>query len=43
MELLNGMALFIEVVKAMSFQQAADATGVPNSTLSHRVSALEHF
>lgn len=41
MELLNDMALFVEVVRAMSFRRAADATGVPNSTLSRRVSALE--
>lgn len=41
MELLNDMALFVEVVKAMSFRRAADAIGVPNSTLSRRVTALE--
>ena len=41
MELLNDMALFVEVVRAMSFRRAADAIGVPNSTLSRRVSALE--
>jgi DNA-binding transcriptional LysR family regulator len=41
MELLNDMVLFVEVVKAMSFRHAADATGVPNSTLSRRISALE--
>lgn len=41
MEILNDMALFVEVVKAMSFRKAADAIGVPNSTLSRRVSALE--
>lgn len=41
MELLNDMALFVEVVKAMSFRRAADALGMPNSTLSRRVSALE--
>lgn len=41
MELLNDMALFVEVVKAMSFRRAADATGVPNSTLSRRITALE--
>ena len=40
MELLNDMALFVEVAKAMSFRRAADAIGVPNSTLSRRVSAL---
>ncbi|WP_233492912.1 LysR family transcriptional regulator [Chromobacterium sp. ATCC 53434] len=41
MELLNDMALFVEVVKARGFRGAAEATGVPNSTLSRRVSALE--
>lgn len=41
MELLNDMALFVEVVKVMSFRKASDATGVPNSTLSRRISALE--
>lgn len=41
MELLNDMALFVEVVKAMNFRRAADAIGVPNSTLSRRVTALE--
>jgi len=41
MQLLNDMALFVEVVKAMSFRRAAEAIGVPNSTLSRRVSALE--
>jgi DNA-binding transcriptional LysR family regulator len=41
MELLNDMALFVEVVKAKGFRSAADAMGMPNSTLSRRVSALE--
>lgn len=41
MELLNDMALFVEVAKAMSFRRAAAATGIPNSTLSRRVNALE--
>ncbi len=41
MEHLNDMALFVEVVKAMSFRRASEATGVPNSTLSRRISALE--
>lgn len=40
-EYLNDMALFVEVVKARSFRAAGDATGVPNSTLSRRISALE--
>lgn len=38
---LNDMALFVEVVKARSFRRAAEAIGVPNSTLSRRISALE--
>lgn len=41
MELLNDMALFVEVVKARGFRGASEATGVPNSTLSRRISALE--
>ena len=41
MELLNDMALFVEVVKALSFRRAGNAIGVPNSTLSRRISALE--
>lgn len=35
------MALFVEVVKAMGFRGASAATGVPNSTLSRRISGLE--
>ncbi|GLQ97259.1 LysR family transcriptional regulator [Dyella mobilis] len=41
MELLNDMALFVEVVKAKGFRGASEATGVPNSTLSRRIGALE--
>lgn len=41
MEMLNNMALFVEVVKVMSFRRAAEATGVPSSTLSRRISMLE--
>lgn len=41
MELLNDMALFVEVAQTRSFRRAADASGVPNSTLSRRISALE--
>jgi DNA-binding transcriptional LysR family regulator len=41
MELLNDMALFVEVAHTRSFRKAADATGVPNSTLSRRINALE--
>ncbi|MFJ1253546.1 LysR substrate-binding domain-containing protein [Cupriavidus sp. CuC1] len=41
MELLNDMALFVEVVKAKSFRRAAEAIGMPNSTLSRRITTLE--
>jgi DNA-binding transcriptional LysR family regulator len=41
MELLNDMALFVEVVKAKGFRRAGEALGMPNSTLSRRISALE--
>jgi DNA-binding transcriptional LysR family regulator len=41
MEFLNDMALFVEVVKARSFRGAANNIGMPNSTLSRRISALE--
>jgi len=41
MELLNDMALFVEVVKARGFRHAADVVSLPNSTVSRRVSNLE--
>jgi DNA-binding transcriptional LysR family regulator len=41
MELLNDMALFVEVVKAKGFRSAAETMGMPNSTLSRRIGALE--
>ncbi|MCD6671452.1 MAG: LysR family transcriptional regulator [Burkholderiaceae bacterium] len=41
MELLNDMALFVEVVNAKGFRGASTATGVPNSTLSRRIGLLE--
>ncbi len=41
MELLNDMALFVEVVKAKGFRRAGEVLGMPNSTLSRRISALE--
>lgn len=41
MELLNDMALFVEVVKVRSFRRAAEAMQMPNSTLSRRISGLE--
>jgi len=40
-EYLNDMALFVEVVKARGFRNAAEAVGIPNSTVSRRISALE--
>ncbi|UTM59417.1 LysR family transcriptional regulator [Photobacterium sp. CCB-ST2H9] len=39
--LLNDMALFVEVANVMSFRKAAEIIGVPNSTLSRRISTLE--
>lgn len=41
MELLNDMALFVEVVKARGFRHAAEVVGMPNSTVSRRISGLE--
>ena len=41
MKLLNDMALFVEVVKARGFRLAADAVGLPNSTVSRRINNLE--
>ena len=38
---LDDMALFVEVVKAKGFRRAADALGIPSSTVSRRISALE--
>ncbi|NTG51567.1 LysR family transcriptional regulator [Agrobacterium rhizogenes] len=38
---LNDMALFVEVARAKSFRKAAKAAGIPNSTLSRRISELE--
>jgi DNA-binding transcriptional LysR family regulator len=35
------MALFVEVVKAKGFRHAAEAVGIPNSTVSRRISSLE--
>jgi DNA-binding transcriptional LysR family regulator len=35
------MALFVEVAKAMSFRRAADAMGMPYSTLSRHIGSLE--
>ncbi|MDI3397157.1 LysR family transcriptional regulator [Pseudomonas sp. V88_4] len=41
MEYLNDMALFVEVVKMRGFRGAAESLGIPNSTLSRRISGLE--
>lgn len=41
MKLLNDMALFVEVIKANSFRGAAEAVGIPNSTVSRRIAELE--
>ncbi|QMT40991.1 LysR family transcriptional regulator [Neisseria shayeganii] len=41
MGLLDDMALFVEVVKAKGFRGAAQKLGLPGSTVSRRVSALE--
>lgn len=41
MELLNDMALFVEVMKARSFRRAAETLGMPNSTMSRRIGILE--
>jgi DNA-binding transcriptional LysR family regulator len=40
-ELMKDMALFVEVAKARSFRRAAETIGMPNSTLSRRISGLE--
>jgi DNA-binding transcriptional LysR family regulator len=41
LEYLNDMALFVEVVKMRGFRGAAESLGMPNSTLSRRISGLE--
>ena len=41
MELPNDRALFVEVVKARGFRHAAEAVGMPNSTVSRWISTLE--
>lgn len=35
---LNDIALFVEVAKRKNFSHAAEALGIPTSTLSRRVS-----
>ncbi len=42
MEILNDMALFVEVVNVMSFRKASEVTGIPNSSVSRRISGLEN-
>ncbi len=39
--MLKNMQLFVEVAKAKSFRRAADVLGMPNSTVSRRISELE--
>ena len=41
MDYLNDMALFVEVVQANGFNRAAAKLGIPRSTLSRRIAALE--
>ncbi|PHM45777.1 transcriptional regulator PtxR [Xenorhabdus mauleonii] len=41
MKLLNDMELFVEVIKVNGFRRASDALGIPSSTISRRISALE--
>ncbi|MDQ2139006.1 LysR family transcriptional regulator [Alcaligenaceae bacterium C4P045] len=41
MKRLYGMELFVEVARARSFSRAADALGMPKSTLSRQVAELE--
>ena len=41
MELLNYMRLFVEVARTRSFRRAAEALGMPNSTLSRHIAELE--
>lgn len=43
MELLNHMSYFVEVAKARSFRVAAQALGIPNSTLSRKINELEKY
>ena len=41
MKHLQGIELFVEVAKAKSFSRAADALGIPKSTLSRQIVLLE--
>lgn len=38
---LNDIALFVEVAKTLNFRRAAEVVGMPSSTLSRRIKALE--
>ncbi|MGO3742526.1 LysR substrate-binding domain-containing protein [Kerstersia sp.] len=38
---LNDIALFVEVARRKSFTRASEATGIPTSTLSRRITELE--
>lgn len=42
MRFLADLALFVEVAKTRNFSRAAASIGMPASTLSRRISALEH-
>lgn len=41
MEVLSYMRLFVEVARTKSFRKAAEALGMPNSTLSRQIAELE--
>lgn len=41
MKHLQGIELFVEVARASSFSRAADVLGIPKSTLSRQIAALE--
>lgn len=38
---LNEISIFIQVIQSKSFSQAAKTLGIPNSTVSHKISSLE--
>lgn len=41
MDYLRDMSLFVEIARAKSFRRAAEALGMPSSTLSRRIHLLE--
>ncbi len=41
MDILRNMQIFVEVAREKSFRAAADNLGIPNSTVSRRISELE--